>query len=118
MNGCAVSERHRYKKWKIIPIAVCGVFAVLFLITAVYLGDYYHSDQLARNALVTDDIVQVNQTLKDMILFLPKEPVAGFIFYPGGKVEYTAMRPCFTAWQSTDYFVCWSKCRVIWQCLM
>ncbi|MCI8892546.1 MAG: alpha/beta hydrolase [Eubacterium sp.] len=93
MNGCAVNERHRYKKWKIIPITVCGVFAILFLITAVYLGDYYHSDQLARNALVTDDIVQVNQTLKDMILFSPKEPVAGFIFYPGGKVEYTAYAP-------------------------
>lgn len=91
MNGCAVSERQ--KKWKVTMIIVCGTLAILLIIAAVYLGDYYHSDQIAVNALVTDNTVQVNQTMKDMILFSPKEPVAGLIFYPGGKVEYTAYAP-------------------------
>ena len=30
---------------------------------------------------------------KDMTVFAPESPQAGFIFYPGGKVEYTAYAP-------------------------
>lgn len=33
----------------------------------------------------------------DMTVFEPEDPVAGFIFYPGGKVEYTAYSPLMLA---------------------
>ena len=38
----------------------------------------------------------------DMTVFEPEDPVAGFIFYPGGKVEYTAYSPLMLALAEQD----------------
>ncbi|MDE6052712.1 MAG: alpha/beta hydrolase [Lachnospiraceae bacterium] len=81
------------RKWKAILIAACGILTILFLISVVYVSDYYHADDIAIEALVTDEAVKVAQVLEDMIVFSPEKPVAGLIFYPGGKVEYTAYAP-------------------------
>ena len=37
-----------------------------------------------------------------MVVFQPQAPVAGFIFYPGGKVEYTAYAPLMLALAEQD----------------
>ena len=37
-----------------------------------------------------------------MTVFEPEDPVAGFIFYPGGKVEYTAYSPLMLALAEQD----------------
>lgn len=87
------SHRQKNRKKKVILIAACAVLAALFLICVIYAGDYYHADGTAMDALVTDGAVEVNQNMKDMIVFSPKNPAAGLIFYPGGKVEYTAYAP-------------------------
>lgn len=51
---------------------------------ALYVGNYYHAED--HIAAVTEDA-----TLQDgNLVFAPKEAKAGLIFYPGGKVEYTA----------------------------
>ncbi|MDE7416415.1 MAG: alpha/beta hydrolase [Lachnospiraceae bacterium] len=87
------SGRRKNRKWKTILIAACGILTTLFLICVVYVSDYYHADDIATEALVTDEAVKVAQVLEDMIVFSPEKPVAGLIFYPGGKVEYTAYAP-------------------------
>lgn len=86
-------SRCRNRKWKTVLIAACVVLTIFLLICVVYVSDYYHADDIAMDALVTDEAVNVDQTLKDMIVFSPEEPVAGLIFYPGGKVEYTSYAP-------------------------
>lgn len=70
------------------------VFVVLIIGTLTYLGDYYHADQTAHEALISND--QVNVTEKgNLTIFTPTigQDETGIIFYPGGKVEDIAYAP-------------------------
>lgn len=58
----------------------------------IYAADYYHADAEAAAAMAPSDTVTV-ESLDDLLLFRPAEVRAGLIFYPGGKVEYTAYAP-------------------------
>lgn len=66
--------------------------AVIALVFGAYVGDYYHADAAAQAALVSDNGVTVRRD-GDTVAFVPQTPAAGLIFYPGGKVEYTAYAP-------------------------
>ena len=58
-----------------------------------YVSDYYHADEIAMEAMaVKTDGVQIEQD-RNVIWFIPEKPTTGLIFYPGGKVEYTAYAP-------------------------
>ncbi|MEI6602281.1 MAG: alpha/beta hydrolase [Clostridia bacterium] len=67
----------------ILVLCVAGFF--------IYTQDYYHATQPLATVIAADTAVTVQQG-DNTITFLPKtKPVsAGFIFYPGGKVEDTA----------------------------
>ncbi len=81
---------------KILTIAAV-LLAVVFLGCAVYVNDYYHADTDAVAAFSANNTV-TTQTLADgTIVCSPEDPSAGFIFYPGGKVEYTAYQPLMEA---------------------
>ena len=61
------------------------------------MSDYYHADETALEAMAyQSDSVQAEQN-GDVIWFVPEDPTAGLIFYPGGKVEYTAYAPLMRA---------------------
>ena len=64
---------------------------------AVYVSDYYRADDSALR-LLTEGVpgVQIRQET-DRLIFAPVSPRAGLIFYPGGKVEYTAYAPLMAA---------------------
>ena len=71
------------------------VLAVLCLCTAamgIYASDYYHADEAAIEALKSTDAVSVEIT-DGMAVFCPETIESAFVFYPGGKVEYTAYAP-------------------------
>lgn len=70
-------------------VAVALVIAVGF---GVYVGDYYRADENALAALTSVDDISVTQQ-GDIWVFAPEQPMAGLIFYPGGKVEATAYAP-------------------------
>ena len=76
------------------------VIAIIIIACAViYIADYYHADEAAI-AVYTDEInsdITVEKPAKDVTAFIPQEPAAGFIFYPGGKVEAAAYEPLMTA---------------------
>lgn len=78
------------KKGKIV-LAIC--LMVLLLLGAgcgVYLSDYYHANDAALAAMA-DALPQVRVVAKDNVtFFVPEEPRAGMIFYPGGKVQCEA----------------------------
>ena len=86
------------KKRTRIILSVC--LAVLLLIGIggyAYVSDYYHADETALEAMAYQTgSVQAEQD-GDVIWFVPKEPTAGLIFYPGGKVEHTAYAPLLHA---------------------
>ena len=78
------------KKRTRIILSVClAVLLVLGIGGYVYMSDYYRADEMALEAMAYQtDSVQVEQD-GDVIWFVPEDPTAGLIFYPGGKVEYT-----------------------------
>lgn len=66
----------------LLAVAACGI----------YLGDYYRADTAAIEAYAVEDIRMDTLPGGDLI-FHPEGAEAGLIFYPGGKVEYTAYIP-------------------------
>ena len=78
------------KKRARIILSVClSILLVIGIGGYAYVSDYYHADETALAAMAHQtDSVQAERD-GDVIWFVPKDPTAGLIFYPGGKVEYT-----------------------------
>lgn len=76
-----------------ILVLIISLVVVGGLSFFLYVRDYYHADYTATSIVdeSNDRIVKKD----DLIIFLPEEGEyeKGFIFYPGGKVEYTAYAP-------------------------
>ena len=85
------------KRTRII-LSVCLTVLLVFGIGGyAYVSDYYHADETALEAMAYQPgSVQVEQD-GDVIWFVPEDPTAGLIFYPGGKVEHTAYAPLLRA---------------------
>ncbi len=70
-------------------LLTAAMVLALILGCGIYVGDYYRAEETVMDvpASVTVEVADVRTEFK------PEAPVAGLIFYPGGKVEYTAYRP-------------------------
>ncbi len=82
-----------YRKKKLL-YALGALLLVLLLCVggvAIYAGDYYRASD-AVDAYEVENI-EVYALEWDVLVYEPASPVAGLIFYPGGKVEYTAYEP-------------------------
>ena len=82
-----------------MKMKVIGVLLVLVLALGVgcfvFISDYYHADEEALAVLGSVETDEVIVSQKDgMAVFLPRGGSdTGLIFYPGGKVEYSAYAP-------------------------
>jgi hypothetical protein len=87
----------KIKKKRKLRIALISVLAFLVILAGgfcIYTLDYYRADGTAVSALAATDIT-VESRGSD-IIFHPvtnKDLSTGLVFYPGGKVEYTAYAP-------------------------
>lgn len=70
---------------------------VLIIGSWIYIGNYYHADTKAIEALESSETITVKEG-ENSYIFVPEQTVAGMIFYPGGKVEYTAYAPLMKAY--------------------
>ena len=88
------------KKVKRFNKKICIVLGVILVITMImavgfkfYASNYYKADRKAISE-IEQSVSENVQTFKgdDLIVFAPKnsEPKAIIVFYPGGKVQYTA----------------------------
>ncbi|MBQ7902486.1 MAG: alpha/beta hydrolase [Oscillospiraceae bacterium] len=68
------------------------LMALCIVAFGVYTLDYYRAEESVQYALSASDDVNI-YSQQDMVVFSPDSPVAGFVFYPGGKVECTAYAP-------------------------
>ncbi len=100
-------EKHtKNKKKRTIKklIVIFIVIALLFGACAYYVNDYYRADLGAISAFSSANNV-IRETLDDgTIVYKPENAEAGFIFYPGGKVEYTAYIPLMEELAKKDIF--------------
>ena len=79
---------------KIIWIgAAVLIIALCFGCCAVYLSDYYRADLEAIEAFAVGREVEKAEVADGLIAFGDPHAEIGLIFYPGGKVEYTAYEP-------------------------
>lgn len=108
-------RKKRSKTFKILVglIIVLGVFElVAFGALAVYISDYEHADATAEAAMKST--ADVNVLAKDdWVEFRPADAAVsdaadaakdtGIVFYPGGKVEYTAYAPLMQDFAEKGY---------------
>ena len=72
----------------ILVVLMVGAFAW-------YVSDYYHADDVAQSYVNNGQAGGVTVRTLDggELAFVPEQPVAGLIFYPGGKVEPESYAP-------------------------
>lgn len=85
------------KKLKIFLISLLCFVIVCCSAFGIYVSDYYRANDTALAATFSDDTVTVIQKNDDYMVFTPEKPKCGLVFYPGGKVEYTAYAPLMKA---------------------
>ncbi|MBE6550511.1 MAG: alpha/beta hydrolase [Ruminococcaceae bacterium] len=90
-----IKDKHKRKIFFITLSAVLAL-AIITGACAVYLGDYYHADNEAI-ALFMPQGTSWKEDPDGKIVFKPEGAAKGFIFYPGGKVEYTSYIPLMQA---------------------
>lgn len=86
------------KKRTRVILAVCLALLLLLGVGGyTYVTDYYRADEVAVAAMAYQaDEVRIKED-GNVTWFVPQEPTAGLIFYPGGKVEHTAYAPLLRA---------------------
>ena len=82
---------------KIILILVLFVLVLAAGAAIVYISDYYHAEGNALRAMESTATITVEEHDGNVTAFVPENPVAGVIFYPGGKVEAEAYAPLMKA---------------------
>ena len=75
---------------------ITAIFLILTVMVggcAIYVSDYYRADTQAIEAFAADMSVTKTTPCDGVLAYGDSESTAGLIFYPGGKVEYTAYEP-------------------------
>lgn len=73
---------------------VAILFVILGIAGFVYIQDYYPADVEAMASYDAGDKQVIMETLENgKMVFMPEDSKVGLIFYPGGKVEYSAYMP-------------------------
>lgn len=81
----------------IIISSIVLALAIIISACAIYLNDYYRADMGAIEAFASVNEVEYKTKDDGSIVYVPDGATKGFIFYPGGKVEYTAYIPLMRA---------------------
>ena len=87
----------RIKKRLIAAFSAVLVLAIIAGVCISYVGDYYRADWDAMEAFAPMNSVSTELHEDGTLVFKPENATKGFIFYPGGKVEYTAYQPLMAA---------------------
>ena len=82
-------KHSKLKKALTITLAVlllcCGA-------VGIYASNYYKTSEIALTAMESSNTITITVD-KGLAVFAPENPQIGFIFYPGGKMEFTAYAP-------------------------
>ena len=87
----------RKRKTRRIAASVALAAAILAGVCVRYVSDYYRTDWDAVEAFAPMSAVSAERLDESTLVFKPESATKGFVFYPGGKVEYTAYQPLMAA---------------------
>ncbi len=86
-------KKHSKKRiMKGMLLVFAAFVVVLFVIAGIYVSDYSRADEAAVEEAVGSTATVIT-AYDDALLFDPGNTETLLIFYPGGKVEYTAYEP-------------------------
>jgi hypothetical protein len=94
MNNFANKRKRRIILWL---VSVIVIIAVITGAGAIYVNDYYRADSNAITTFATSNTVFTETLDKRTVVYAAEKAKTGFVFYPGGKVEYTAYEPLMKA---------------------
>ena len=92
------------KKTAVRLIAILTVTALIFGAALVYVFDYYRADTEAIDAFISEAKISEREYGGGILAFGEETSECGFIFYPGGKVEYTSYIPLAVALAARGVF--------------
>ena len=78
-------------------VSIFIITALLFSAFFIYTEDYYRADYKGVEVFAAASDVTVKTIDESTMIFSVPDAKAGFIFYPGGKVEHTAYIPLMKA---------------------
>lgn len=81
------------KTYRHITRIVALLLAVVIIGGFVYVKSGYDATEEAVAATASNENVTVTEEKNGDLVFMPENPIAGMIFYPGAKVEYKAYAP-------------------------
>lgn len=85
------------KKTTKVLLVLVLIFALLFGAFYVYAGDYYRADTESISTFISEGEHDRRELSNGLIAYVPEKYTVGVVFYPGGKVEYTAYEPLMCA---------------------
>lgn len=88
------------KKWKILGLVL--VFTIF--VSAFYLNNFYHADIESIEKFHLEKNINVTKDHEGNLAIGEENEKTGLIFYPGGKVEYTAYLPLMEQLASEGVF--------------
>lgn len=81
------------KKAIVILTAILLTVALLGGAFAIYVGNYYRANAQAIEAFSPAGEIEESSLDDGTLVFRPPDALSAFIFYPGGRVDYTAYIP-------------------------
>ncbi len=83
------------KKSKIVKISLIFVILIASLIITcvIYINDFYRADMERIENFMIDNVIETERIEDNTLIFKAENSSCGFIFYPGGKVEYKSYIP-------------------------
>ncbi len=92
------------KKLIIWISAVAVLIAIMAVLSIAYINDYYPADLDGIEAFSAEYSCMEGEVRGGLLTFGPEDSEIGFIFYPGGKVEYRAYIPLMKVLASKGIF--------------
>lgn len=94
MKTAGNKSKKRIIIWLTSIVLVLTIIAIAF---GIYVNDYYRADLVAIETFLSSKNIMKEKLSDNTLVYAPENATCGFIFYPGGKVEYTAYEPLMEA---------------------
>lgn len=88
----SLKKKKQNKTYRHVTRILAMILAVIILGGLFYVNSGYKATETAVEATVSTENITVEEKDGNLV-FMPENPTMGMIFYPGGKVEYTAYAP-------------------------